>query len=393
MPVYTRLPIAFERGLGAWLWDEAGNQYLDALSGIAVCSLGHAHPVVAEAISDQVRKLVHTSNIYRISLQEELAWRLTQLSGMEKAFFCNSGAEANEAAFKIARLYGHRKGIANPVIVVMEGSFHGRTLATLSATGSRKVQAGFEPLVQGFARAAYNDLEGLTAVAANCPDVVAVLLEPVQSEGGIVVPDPGYLMGVRALCDENAWLMMLDEVQTAMCRTGRWFACQHEDVLPDVMTLAKSLGNGVPIGACLARHPAAGLFQPGSHGSTFGGNPLACRAAIAVLKVLDEEKLADRAARLGSIVLGRLRDELSDVDIVCDVRGKGMMIGVQLYCPCAELVDRALEQGLLINVTAEKVVRLLPPLIIRDEELDRMIEGVVTVIRTFADPKRSEPES
>src|SRR5919106_6204412 len=231
MSVYAQLPIAFERGLGAWLWDEAGNQYLDALSGIAVCSLGHAHPVVAEAISDQVRKLVHTSNIYQISLQEELAWRLTQLSGMEKAFFCNSGAEANEAAFKIARLYGHRKGIAKPVIVVMEGSFHGRTLATLSATGSRKVQAGFEPLVQGFARVAYNDLEGLTAVAANCPDVVAVLLEPVQGEGGVVVPDPGYLAAVRALCDKNAWLMMLDEVQTAMCRTGKWFACQHEDVL------------------------------------------------------------------------------------------------------------------------------------------------------------------
>lgn len=383
MSSYQRLPVAFVRGEGVWLWDTEGRRYLDAVGGIAVCTLGHAHPAVAEAVAEQAAVLVHTSNLYRIPLQERLAERLVALSGMDQAFFCNSGAEANEAAIKIARLLGHERGLEAPAIVVMEGAFHGRTLATLTATGDRKVQAGFEPLVQGFVRVPYGDLEALRAVGANRREIVAVLCEPIQGEGGVVMPPPGYLAGLREVCDRHGWLLMLDEVQTGMCRTGRWFAFQHEGITPDVMTLAKSLGNGVPIGACLARGAAAGLIRPGKHASTFGGNPLACRAALAVLDLLEQGRLAERAAELGEALLERLRRALGDVPGVVEIRGRGLIIGVMLDRPCGELVERALGLGLLINVTAERVVRLLPPLILSDAEAADLVERLGTVIREF----------
>ncbi len=383
MASYARLPVAFERGQGAWLWDQYNKKYLDAISSIAVCGLGHAHEAVTQALCDQVGRLVHTSNLYRIPLQEQLAARLTSLSGMDNVFFCNSGAEANEAALKIARLYGHARGIETPAVVVMEGSFHGRTLATLSATGNRKVQAGFEPLVQGFVRVPYDDLETLTTVAQNGVEIVAILLEPVQGEGGVIVPAAGYLTQVRALCDKQGWLLLLDEVQTGMCRTGKWFAYQHEGVLPDVMTLAKALGNGVPIGACLARGRAAELIQPGQHASTFGGNPLACRAAHAVVDTLEREALAARAAELGSSLLTRLGSSLSGVEGVRGIRGKGLMLGIELDRPCLDLVGQALAAGILINVTAERVVRLLPPLILKDTEAEQIVEQVTELITRF----------
>ena len=387
MATYTRLPVTFERGEGAWLWDSAGKKYLDALSGVAVCGLGHAHPAVSEAVCDQARRLVHTSNLYGIAKQQQLAERLTQLSGMEKAFFCNSGAEANEAAIKLARLYGHQKGITIPTIVVAENSFHGRTLATLTATGNRKAQAGFEPLVRGFLRVAYNDLEALQSIAKNSPDVVAVLLEPVQGEGGVNVPDDDYLTGVRALCDQNGWLMILDEVQTGMGRTGKWFAFQHSPIVPDVMTLAKGLANGVPIGACLARGAAAEVFKPGNHATTFGGNPLACSAALAVIDTIEKDNLHSRAAALSARMVARLRDRLTQSEgtvVVNDIRSKGLMIGIELQRPCAQLVGKALDQGLLINVTAERVIRLLPPLILTDQEADQITDAVAELIIAFA---------
>ncbi len=383
MASYARLPVAFERGQGAWLWDQYNKKYLDAISSIAVCGLGHAHEAVTQALCDQAGRLVHTSNLYRIPLQEQLAARLTSLSGMDNVFFCNSGAEANEAALKIARLYGHARGIETPAVVVMEGSFHGRTLATLSATGNRKIQAGFEPLVQGFVRVPYDDLETLTTVAQNGAEIVAILLEPVQGEGGVIVPAAGYLTQVRALCDKQGWLLLLDEVQTGMCRTGKWFAYQHEGVLPDVMTLAKALGNGVPIGACLARGRAAELIQPGQHASTFGGNPLACRAAHAVVDTLEREALAARAAELGSSLLTRLGSSLSGVEGVRGMRGKGLMLGIELDRPCLDLVGQALAAGILINVTAERVVRLLPPLILKDTEAEQIVEQVTELITRF----------
>jgi acetylornithine/N-succinyldiaminopimelate aminotransferase len=389
MSTYARLPVSFERGEGAWLWDTTGKKYLDALSGVAVCGLGHAHPAVAEAVCDQARRLVHTSNIYGIAKQQELAERLTKLSGLDKAFFCNSGAEANEAAIKLARLYGHKKGISIPTIVVAENSFHGRTLATLTATGSRKAQAGFEPLVRGFLRVAYNDLEALQTIAKNSPDVVAVLLEPIQGEGGVNVPDDDYLAGVRSLCDQQGWLMMLDEVQTGMGRTGKWFAFQHSAIVPDVMTLAKGLANGVPIGACLARGEAAEVFKPGNHATTFGGNPLACSAALAVLDVIEKDDLPARAAAVGDRIVDRLCNRLincegAECKIVDDIRSLGLMIGIELDRPCAELVAKALAQGLLINVTAERVIRLLPPLIISDQEADQIADSVAELVTAFA---------
>ncbi len=383
MATYNRLPVQFVRGAGARLWDADGREYLDALSGIAVCGLGHAHPAVAEAVCDQARTLVHTSNLYRIPLQEELGARLTALAGMDKVFFANSGAEANEAAIKIARRYGRERGIGVPTVVVMENSFHGRTMATLTATGNRRVQAGFEPLVQGFVRAPYDDLEALEAIAANEPSVVAVLVEPVQGEGGIRIPAPDYLAGVRALCDERGWLMMADEIQTGMCRSGRWFACQHAGVQPDVMTLAKALGNGFPVGACLARGEAAAVLGPGSHGSTFGGNPLASRAALAVLDTLERERLDRRAAGLGAHMLEAFRQRLGGVDGVREVRGLGLLLGIELDRPCGELVERALERGLLINVTADQVIRLLPPLILSDEEAGTIVDTVCELVTAF----------
>ncbi len=388
MNTYARLPVTFERGEGVWLYDEQGTKYLDALSGIAVCALGHAHPAVTRAVCEQAGRLIHTSNLYGIANQARLGDRLTRLAGMDRVFFANSGAEANEAAIKLARLWGRRKGVDEPVIVVMENSFHGRTLATLTATGNRKVQAGFEPLVQGFARVPFGDLEALQTAAATRKDIVAVLVEPVQGEGGVRLPPPDYLPGVRALCDQQGWLLMLDEIQTGMGRTGRPFAFQHHDLRPDVLTLAKALGNGVPIGACLARGEAAELFAPGSHGSTFGGNPLACAAALAVVEEMEKTALWDRAAELGDFMLAEFSDRLSGVEGVVDIRGSGLMLGIELDRPCGELVSQALEQRLLINVTAERVVRLLPPLILQEAQARQLIDGVSGLIRRFLEAKR-----
>ncbi|KPK56438.1 MAG: acetylornithine aminotransferase [Thiotrichales bacterium SG8_50] len=383
MPTYARLPVTFSRGEGPYLWDDSGKQYLDALCGVAVCGLGHAQPDVAAALCEQAATLVHTSNLYRVAHQETLAEQLCELSGMQRVFFCNSGAEANEAAIKLARLYGHQRGVKEPAIVVMEGSFHGRTLATLSATGNRKVQAGFEPLVKGFIRAPYNDLDTLANIAKTSSSVVAVLVEPVQGEGGVNVPSADYLDGIRQLCDQHGWLMMLDEVQTGIARTGRWFGFQHSDVQPDVIALAKGLGNGVPIGACLARGAAAEVFHPGNHGSTFGGNPLATAAALAVLKTVQRDDLVARAAALGDRMLAGFRTQLGDVDGVTDIRGLGLMVGIQLNRPCGELVQQALTKGLLINVTVERVVRLLPPFILSDEQADFIIAEVSGLVRDF----------
>ena len=381
MSSYQPLPVAFEHGSGAWLTDQDGQQYLDALSGIAVCGLGHAHPDVAQAIADQAGKLLHTSNLYHIPLQEELAAQLTSLAGMDKVFFANSGAEANEAAIKIARLYGHQKGIDHPVIITATGSFHGRTMATLSATGNPKVQKGFEPLVEKFIHVAYNDIEALNSVTDE--NVVAVMLEPIQGEGGIVIPDEGYLQSVREFCDQNNYLLILDEIQTGMCRTGEWFAFQHENITPDVMTLAKALGNGMPIGACLAKGLAAEMIQPGSHGSTFGGNPLASRAGLAVIDVLSRQKLHENAAKLGAEMLLSLNNGLSEIKGVVSVRGKGLMLGIELDKDCAQLVNMALEEHILINVTSGKVIRLLPPLIIDVEIAQQIVEKVIRIVKAF----------
>ena len=383
MTTYKRLPVSFHRGEGVWLWDTEERRYLDALSGIAVCGLGHAHPVVRDALCQQAGKLLHTSNLYGIPLQEQLGEVLTRISGMERVFFCNSGAEANEAAIKLARLHGHRNGIANPAIVVMEQSFHGRTLATLTATGSRKAQAGFEPLVQGFLRVPFGDMKSLQAVADNSSNVVAVLVEPIQGEGGINIPPEAYLNNLRDLCDQQGWLLILDEIQTGMGRSGRMFSCQHSGILPDVMTLAKGLANGVPIGACLARGAAAELFAPGNHGSTFGGNPLACAAALAVISTLEEERLVDRAESLGTRLLAGLADKLAGVAGIEEIRGQGLLIGIELDRPCGELVSMALDQGLLINVTAERVVRLLPPLILSDSEADELVGQISELLKLF----------
>jgi len=383
MPVFAPLPVAFARGAGAWLWDTQGRKYLDALSGVAVCGLGHAHPEIAAAISDQAGKLLHTSNWYEIPLQAELAERLCKKAGMDNVFFCNSGAEANETAIKLARLYGHHKKILNPAIIVTEGSFHGRTLATLSATGNRKIQAGFEPLVAGFSRVPYNDLAAVRTVAEHNKDVVAVLVEPITGEGGVQIPDAGYLKGLREICDRHGWLLMLDEIQTGMCRTGKWFAFEHDGIQPDVLTLAKGLGNGVPIGACLARGAAAQVFKPGSHGSTFSGNPLACRVGLTVLDLLEKGQYEKRAAALGTRILNGLTAALASVAGVREIRGKGLMLAVELDRPCKEIPNLALERGLLVNVTADSVVRLLPPLILTDAEADQIVSGVADCVRAF----------
>ena len=381
---YAPLDVTFEKGEGTWLVDTNGKRYLDALSGIAVCGLGHAHPAVSEAICQQASQLVHTSNLYNIAHQQALAEKLTTLAGMERVFFSNSGAEANEAAIKIARLHGHNQGIEQPTIVVMEGSFHGRTLATLSATGNRKVQAGFEPLVSGFLRVPYNDLDAIAAVAKNNHNVVAVLVEPVQGEGGIQIPDADYLPGIRKLCDDNNWLMMLDEIQTGMGRSGHWFAHQHFDnAVPDVMTLAKALGNGVPIGACLARGAGADVFQPGNHGSTYGGNPLVCRVALSVIEAIEKDNLCVRAAILGDKLVADFTAQLANVDSVSEVRGQGLLLAIELDRPCAELVKLALDHGLLINVTAGNVVRLLPPLVMSDEEAAELVSKLSALIKVF----------
>ena len=373
MSTYARLPIAFARGEGVWLWDEQGRRHLDALSGIAVCGLGHAHPAVASALAEQVATLLHTSNLYRIPLQETLGARLCGLADMDRVFFCNSGAEANEAAIKLARRLGHAHGIDLPRIVVMEGAFHGRTLATLTATANSKAQQGFEPLVDGFVRAPFGDLAALERLAAQESGIVAVLLEPIQGEGGIRIAPAGYLRGVRRLCDQQGWLMMVDEIQSGMGRAGAWFAHQLADIQPDIMTLAKGLGNGVPIGACLARGAAAGALQPGSHGTTFGGNPLACRAALAVLDTLEAENWIDRVATSARHLIDTLRATLADLSMVREIRHQGFLIGIELDRPASSLPALALEEGILINVTAERVIRLLPPLIWEEEHTHYLV--------------------
>jgi acetylornithine/N-succinyldiaminopimelate aminotransferase len=385
MNTYGRQPVSFVKGEGVWLLDDQGNRYLDALAGVAVNGLGHAHPKLISAIAEQAARLIHVSNIYQIREQERLAERLAEISGMDRVFFCNSGCEANEAAIKLARLRGHQRGIDNPEIIVMEKAFHGRTMATLSATGNRKAQAGFEPLVSGFVRVPFDDLEAVRQIASRNKNVVAVLVEPIQGEGGVNVPHDAkaYLEGLREICDENGWLLMLDEVQSGIGRTGTWFAFQHTDIMPDVMTLAKGLGSGVPIGACVAKGEAAEVLTYGKHGSTFGGNPLACTAGLTTLEVIASEQLRENAQAVGDWICEKLRAELSEVPGVQVIRNAGMMIGIQLDRPCGELVSLALAHQLLINVTAENVVRLLPPLVMKQDEADQLVRRLIPLIKGF----------
>jgi acetylornithine aminotransferase len=383
MNTYARQSAGFVRGEGVWLIDGEGKRYLDGLSGIAVNTLGHAHPRLVAALTGQIGALIHCSNLYQVSGQEELADKLCELSGMQEVFFCNSGCEANEAAIKLARLYGHHHGIESPEIIVMDKSFHGRTLATLSATGNRKVQAGFEPLVSGFVRVPYNDLDAIKLVAQHNSRVVAILVEPIQGEGGICTPDLSYLQQLREICTAHHWLLMIDEVQTGTGRTGRWFAHQHSGIVPDVMTLAKGLGSGVPIGACLAAGLAAGTFNPGNHGSTFGGNPLACTAGLTTLNIVEQDDLVAHAAKLGQFISDGFTTALQGVKGFREVRGMGLMIGVELDRPCAELVKLALAQGLLINVTADNVVRLLPSLVMSQGEAQQMLNILCPLIKEF----------
>ncbi len=383
MNTYARQPVVFSHGDGVWLWDENGKRYLDGLAGVAVNGLGHKHPALVNALCEQANQLIHTSNIYQIRRQEQLAERLCQLSAMDNVFFCNSGCEANEAAIKLARLHGHHKGIALPNIIVMENSFHGRTMATLSATGNRKVQAGFEPLMTGFVRVPYNDMTAIHHVAEHNADIVAILVEPVEGEGGIQIPNANYLHQLRKTCDAHGWLLMLDEVQTGIGRTGKLFAFQHTDILPDVLTLAKGLGSGVPVGACLARGEAANTFKPGNHGSTFGGNPLACTAGLATLTALEAADLPANATRTGDFLRETFSREFANEPSVLSIRGIGLMIGIELDRPCATLVARALEQGLLINVTAERVIRLLPPLIMNLTEARQLADILIPLVRQF----------
>ena len=383
MPTYARLPVSFVRGAGSYLYDDDGRRYLDALTGLAVCGLGHAHPRVAAAVAEQAATLTHTSNLYRIPGQERLATRLCEIAGMDNVFFCNSGAEANEAAIKIARLYGHAREVRRPEVVVVDDSFHGRTMATLTATGNRKVQAGFEPLLAGFVRAPYDDIGAIERIAARNKQVVAMLVEPVLGEGGIRIPAPGYLRALRELTERNGWLLMLDEVQTGNGRTGRYFAYQHEQVAPDVVTTAKGLGNGVPIGACLARGQAAKMLVAGTHGSTFGGNFLACAAANAVLDELEAGGWIERAGELGERFVAQFQSRLAGNNRVQDIRAKGLMVAIELNEPCGQLVGEALANGLLINVAADTVIRLLPPLNISDEEVETVVEQVARLIENL----------
>jgi acetylornithine/N-succinyldiaminopimelate aminotransferase len=383
MNTYARLPVTFSHGQGCRITDTEGKEYLDAMSGIAVSTLGHAHPRLVAAIAAQAGRLLHTSNLYGIREQEMLADKLAALSGLKEVFFGNSGAEANEAAIKLARFYGHKKDIETPTIIVMEKSFHGRTMATLSATGNRKVQAGFEPLVSGFVRVPYGDLEAIKAVAEHNHQVVAVMLEIIQGEGGIHLADPTYYRGVRELCDAQGWLMICDEVQCGMGRTGKWFGYQQAGVLPDIATLAKGLGSGVPIGACLAGGKAAGLFGPGNHGSTFGGNPLVCVAALTTIEVMEEEGLLANAAKVGALIRQLFGEALAGVKGLVDIRGHGLMIGIELDRPCGELVGKALAAGLLINVTGDKIIRLLPSLIFSESDARELVERTAPLIKEF----------
>jgi acetylornithine/N-succinyldiaminopimelate aminotransferase len=383
MNTYGRLPIALERGQGCRLWDVNGKQYLDALAGIAVNTLGHNHPEFAPALQDQVSKIIHSCNYYHIPNQEKLAAKLVELSGMTNVFFCNSGLEANEAAIKLARKYGHDKGIALPKIVVYEKAFHGRSIATLSATGNAKIQKGFEPLVEGFIRVPVNDIEALKAATANDPGVVAVFFETIQGEGGINPMRAEYLQQVRALCDEKDWLLMIDEVQCGMGRTGKWFAHQWAGIVPDVMPLAKGLGSGVPIGAVVAGPKAASIFQPGNHGGTFGGNPLAMRAGVETIRIMEKDGLLENATRIGKRLTDGIGQALAGVKGFQEIRGQGLMIGIQLDRPCGVLMQRALDAGLLISVTADSVVRLLPPLIMTEAEADEVMAILLPLIKNF----------
>lgn len=383
MNTYGQRAATLVSGQGAWLCDADGNKYLDALSGIAVCGLGHSHPAITDALVNQSQVLGHCSNFFGIPNQEALAEKLCTISGMEQVFFGNSGAEANEAAIKIARLYGNNKGITLPSIVVMENAFHGRTLATLSASGGRRVQAGFEPLVSGFVRAPYDNMAALEKIAANNSNVCAILVEPIQGEGGIRVPSTNYLQQLSAFCDKHQWLLMLDEVQTGNGRTGQYFCYQHSDIIPDVVTTSKGLGNGVPIGACLSAGRATNVMQPGNHGSTFGGNPLACGAALATVETICSEHLLQRATIIGERIINSLRSQLNHCKHVQEIRGLGCMIGIQLDRPCKSLFSKAMDKGLIINITADSVIRLLPPLILSDEEADEIVSILVPLVDQF----------
>jgi acetylornithine aminotransferase len=382
MNTYARLPVTFEKGDGATLQDSEGKMYLDAISGIAVTSLGHAHPFISEAICKQSQQLIHTSNLYHIKKQQMLADQLIELSGMEQVFFCNSGAEANEAAIKIAKKFGHQQGITNPTIVVMENSFHGRTMATLSATGNPKVHEGFQPLVGGFTRVPFDNVAAVEALSDN-RDIVAILVEPIQGEGGVYVPQKGYLKALRKICDANNWLLMIDEIQTGMGRTGQWFAFQHENITPDVLTLAKALGNGVPIGACIANNKATDVLAPGNHGTTFGGNPLACAVGLAVIEVLKTHNYIPAIAKKGALLLNQFKSALTQQPGISSIRGQGYMIGIQLDRPCAELVKMALERGLLINVTRGDTVRLLPSFVMSQQQTDELVTKLSQLIIDF----------
>lgn len=380
MNTYARLPLAFVRGEGAWLWDEDDNRYLDAIAGLGVCALGHAHPDVARTISEQAATLIHTANLARVPWQEKLAARLCSVAGMERAFVGNSGVEAIECALKICRIIAHDRGIHTPEIVVMEDSFHGRSLAALSATGSRKVQAGFEPLVGGFIRVPFGDTRAIEQLATSRPNIIAILLEPIQGESGVRVPPHGYLTELREICDRKDWLLVLDEIQTGLGRTGRWYDCQHEGVRPDVLTTAKALANGVPIGACMGTGVAAEAFSPGRHGSTFGGNPLACRTACTVIDLLEKMELPRRAAKLGASMRAELETKLQGNAAITDIRGRGLMIGIETDRDINHIKIRALDRGLLMNVTRNKVVRLLPPLIIDDDQAAFIVETVADLL-------------
>jgi len=383
MNTYARLPVAFSHGEGCRMIDTEGKVYLDALSGIAVNTLGHAHPRLTAALSAQVGRLMHTSNLYGVREQEQLADKLTERSGMQEVFFCNSGCEANEAAIKLARYYGHKQGIETPTIIVMEKAFHGRTMATLSATGNRKAQAGFEPLVSGFVRVPYDDIAAIRNVAEHNHNVVAVMLEMIQGEGGIHLASEGFQKELRALCDEKGWLLICDEVQCGMARTGKWFGFQHAGVRPDVMTLAKGLGSGVPIGACLTSGKAAGLFGPGNHGSTFGGNPLACTAALTTIEVIEQDGLMANADKIGERIRQGFSNAFAGIAGIKEIRGKGLMIGIELDRPCSELIKQALAAGLLINVTSDSVVRLLPALVYGEAEADELVSRLAPLIKEF----------
>ena len=383
MNTYARLPVTFSHGQGSRITDTEGKEYLDALSGIAVSTLGHAHPKLVAAIAAQAGRMLHTSNLYRIGEQEQLSDKLAALSGMDEVFFCNSGCEANEAAIKLARYYGHKKGIELPTIIVMENAFHGRTMATLSATGNRKAQAGFEPLVSGFVRVPYDDLEAIKAVADHNKNVVAVMLEIVQGEGGIHLASIEFQKNLRQFCDEHGWLLICDEVQCGMARTGKWFGYQHADIQPDIATLAKGLGSGVPIGACMVGGRATGLFGPGNHGSTFGGNPLACTAALTTIETIEQDGLMANAGLVGALIRQLMTEALAGLKGVVDIRGHGLMIGIELDRPCGELVAKALAAGLLINVTAENVIRFLPALTFSENEARELVDRSAPLIKEF----------